>query len=127
MDGRMEKTTRRTGRSLGHLTVNPCPTFVALTGELLLHGQNVIMVEVTADMEAPSLQGWVMADVEKVWVKVQVGARVKALPNAPAVLLAECFAAQFGGRGDVDDIMSQRTIDELLHRQTVFLKEANIL
>lgn len=97
MDGRMEKTTRRTGGSLGHLTVNPCPAFVALTGELLLHGQNVVMVEVTADVEAPSLQGRVMADVEKVWVKVQVGARVKALPNAPAVLLAECFAAQFGG------------------------------
>lgn len=123
----MEKTTRRTGRSLGHLTVNPCPAFVALTGELLLHGQNVVMVKVTADMEAPSLQGRIMADVEKVWVKVQVCARVKALANAPAILLAECFAAQFGGRGDVDDIMSQRTIDELLHRQTVFLKEAKVL
>lgn len=68
-----------------------------------------------------------MADVEKMWVKVQVGARVKAFPNAPAILLAECFAAQFGGRGDVDDIMSQRTIDELLHGQTIFLKQAKVL
>lgn len=121
--GGTERAPGRTGRSLGHLAVDPRPALVALTGELLLHVHDVVVVEVTIDVEASTLQRRVVADAKKMWVKVQVGAGVEALPNAPAVLLAERFAAQFGGRGDVDDIMSQLTVNELLHRHTVFLKK----
>lgn len=82
------------------------------------------MVQVTADMEAPPPRCGVVADVEKGGVEVQVGAGVEALPDAPAVLLAQRLAAQLGGRGDVDDVMSQRPVDEPLDRQTVLLEEA---
>lgn len=121
--GGTERAPGRTGRSLGHLAVDPRPALVALTGELLLHVHDVVVVEVTVDVEASPLQRRVVADAKKVWVKVQVGAGVQALPNTPAVLLAERFAAQFGGRGDVDDVMPQLTVNELLHRHTVFLKK----
>ena len=120
-DGRL--IWRRGVWSLGHLTVNTCPALVALAGELVLHVQDVVVVEVSADVEARASGCWVSVDVEETWVQVQVSARVEALSDAPAVLLAERFAAQLGGRSDVDDVMSQRTVDVLLHCQTVPLQE----
>lgn len=114
---------RGTGRGLGHLAVNARPTLVALAGELVLHVQDVVVVEVATDVEAGPLRGRVPVDVEVARVQVQVRSRVQALTHAPAVLLAERFAAQLGGGGDVDDVMSQRTVDVLLHRQAVPLEE----
>lgn len=107
------------GRGLGHLAVNARPTLVALAGELVLHVQDVVVVEVAADVEAGAPRGRVPVDVEVARVQVQVRPRVQALTHAPAVLLAESFAAQLGGGGDVDDVMSERTVDVLLHRQAV--------
>lgn len=112
-----------TGRCLRHLAVDPRPALVALTAELLLHVQDVVMVEVSTDVEAPPPGGGIMVDAEEEWVQVQVSARVEALADTAAILLAERLATQLGCRGDVDDIMSQLTIDELLHRQTVFLED----
>ena len=115
---------RRAGRSLGHLAVNARPALVALAGELLLHVQDVVVVEVAADVETGAAGRRVAVDVEEARVQVQVGARVQPLADAPAVLLAKRFAAQLGGGGDVDDIMSQRAVDVLLHCQTVPLQGA---
>lgn len=116
---------RRRGWSLGHLAVNTCPALVALAGELVLHVQDVVVVEVAADVEAGAPGRRVAVDVEEAWVQVQVGARVQALADAPAVLLAKRFAAQLGSGGDVDDVMSKRTVDVLLHCQAVPLVETD--
>lgn len=90
----------------------------------MLHVQDVVVVEVTADVEARAPGRRVAADVEEARVQVQVSARVQALADAPAVLFAKRFAAQLGGGGDVDDVVSQRTIDVLFHCQAVSLEEA---
>lgn len=121
--GGLQWGRRGTGRGLGHLAVNARPTLVALAGELVLHVQDVVVVEVAADVEAGPPRGRVPVDVEVARVQVQVRSRVQALTHAPAVLLAERFAAQLGGGGDVDDVMSERTVDVLLHRQAVPLEE----
>lgn len=122
-NGRLRRGRRCRGRGLGHLAVNTCPALVALAGELVLHVQDVVVVEVTANVEAGAPGRRVAVDVEEAWVQVQVSARVQALPHTPAILLAQRFAAQLGGRGDVDDIMSQWTINVLLHCQAVSLQE----
>lgn len=121
--GRLRRRQRRR-RSLGHLTVNASPALVALAGELVLHVQDVVVVEVPADLEAGASGRRVAVDVEVARVQVQVSAGVQALADAPAILLAKRFAAQLGGGGDVDDVMSQRAVDVLLHRQAVALQEA---
>lgn len=79
---------------LGHLTVDARPALVTLTGELVLHVQDVVVVEVAADVEAWSSDAVVEADVEEARVEVQVGPRVQALTNTFAVLLAQGLAAQ---------------------------------
>lgn len=61
---------RRTGWSLGHLAVDTCPALVALTGELVLHVQDVVVVEVAADVEAGAPGRWVAVDVEEARVQV---------------------------------------------------------
>lgn len=116
---------RRGGRgwSLRYLTVNPGPSQVALARELVFHVQDVVVVEVTADMETGASRGRVSVDVEEAWVQMQVGTRVQSLSDTPAVLLAQSFAAQLGGCGDVDDVMTHRTVDVFLHCLTVFLHE----
>lgn len=58
--------------SLGHLTVNACPALVALAGELVLHVQDVVVVEVTADMETKAHGCRAAMDAEEAWVQVQV-------------------------------------------------------
>lgn len=94
-DGRLRWDRGR--QSLGHLAVNTCPALVTLTGELVLHIQDVVVVEVTADVEAGALGCRVTADVEEARVQVQVSTRVQALADTPAVLLAQSFAAKLGG------------------------------
>lgn len=92
-DGRLRRWWR--WHSLGDLTVNSCPALVALAGELVLHVQDVMVVEVTTDTEAGASPGHrVTVDLKEAWVEVQVSARVQAFADAPAVLLAKCFAAQ---------------------------------
>lgn len=87
---------RRRGRrqSLGHLTVNTCPTLVALAGELVPHVQDVVVVQVAADMEAGAPGCGVAVNVEEAWVEVQVSTRVQALADTPTIFLTKCFAAQ---------------------------------
>lgn len=121
-DGGPERR-RVTGRRLGHLAVHACPALVALAGELLPHVQDVMVVEVPADVEAGAPARRVQADVEEARVQVQASAGVQALADAAAVLLAKRFAAKLGGGRDVDDIMSQRAVDVLLHGQAVPLRE----
>lgn len=65
---------RITGRSLGHLAVNTRPALIALAGELLLHVQDVVVVEVPADVEAGAPGCRVEVDVEEARVQVQVSA-----------------------------------------------------
>lgn len=60
--------------TLGHLTVNTCPTLVTLAGELVLHVKDVKVVEVTADMEVGSPGCWVAVDVKEARIQVQVSA-----------------------------------------------------
>lgn len=124
-DGRLRRGRRRRkgGQYLGNLAVNTCPALIALAGELMLHVQDVVVVEVAADVEAGASGSRVAVDVEEARVQVQVSTRVQTLAYAPAVLLAQRFAAQFGSGGDIDDIMSQRTVDVLLYCQAVSLKE----
>lgn len=117
-----QRRRRRRRGNLGYLTVHTCPALVALTGELVLHVQDVVVVEVAAHVEVRAAWRRVAVDVEEPRVQVQVGARVEALADAPAVLLAQRLAAQLSGRCDVDDVMSQWTVDVLLHRQTVPLE-----
>lgn len=119
----MSRRWRRRGRGLWHLAVNTSPALVALAGELVLHVQDVVVVEVTADVEARARWRGVASDGEESRVQVQVSAGLQALADAPAVLLAQSFAAQLGGGRDIDNIMSQRTVDVLLHRQAVSLEE----
>lgn len=64
---------RRSRRNLGHLAVNAGPTLVALAGELVLHVQDVVVVEVTTDVEVGAPGRQVAVDVEEAWVQVQVG------------------------------------------------------
>lgn len=52
---------------------------------------------------------------------MKVSVRVQAFPDTPAVLFTQGLAAKFGRRRDVDDVMSQGTIDVVFHRETVFL------
>lgn len=73
-DGGLKWWRRRTGWSLGHLAVNTCPALVALAGELLLHVQDVVVVEVTADVEAGAPGRRVAVDVKETRVQVQVSA-----------------------------------------------------
>lgn len=122
--GRKERCwwTRR-GRDLGDLTVNSGPALVALAGELVLHVQDIVVVEVTYDMETGAPAFRVVANVKKARVEVQVNAWIQALANTSAILLAKCFAAQLGCRRHVDHIMSQRPIDVVLHSQAVLLKK----
>lgn len=61
-------------QSLGHLTVNTCPTLITLAGELVLHVQDVVVVEVTADMEARTFGCRIEVNMEEAWVQVQIGA-----------------------------------------------------
>lgn len=82
---------------LGHLTVDARPALVTLTGELLLHVQDIVVVEVAADVETRPTDALVEADVEEARVEVQVSPRVQALADTFAVLLAQGFAAQFSG------------------------------
>lgn len=70
-----------------------------------------------AEVEAASL-----GDGEIARVEVQLGPRVQALADTPSVFLAECFAAELSGRGDVDDIVSQRPINVVLHHQAILLE-----
>lgn len=79
-------------------------------------------------MEAWAPGSGVAVDVEEPWIQVKVRVRVQAFSNAPAIFLAKSFATQFGGRRDIDDIMSQWTIDVLLHCQAVpLVKKKKIL
>lgn len=103
--------------------MNTSPALVALAAELVLHVQDVMVVEMTSDMEVGTFGRWVVVDVKEAWIQVQVSPRVDSLADAPAVLLAQRFAAQLGSRRDVDDVMSQRTVDVLLHRLTVPLAQ----
>ena len=75
-------------------------------------------------MEGRASRARVAADVEETGVEVEVGARLQALADAPAVLLAQSLAAQLGGGGDVDDVVAERTVDVLLYRQAVSLEGA---
>lgn len=85
------------------------------------HVQDVMVVEVAAEVEAASLGDGKVARVE-----VQLGPGVQALADTPAIFLAERFAAELSGRSDIDDIVSQRPIDVLLHHQAVLLEEARV-
>lgn len=82
---------------LRNFTVDSCPALVTLTGELLLHVQDIVVVEVAADVEAWSTDAVVEADVEEARVEVQVGPRLQALTDAFAVLLAQGLTAQLSG------------------------------
>lgn len=75
-------------RGLGHLAGHASPALVALTGELVPHVQDVVVVEVAAEVEAPA-----PGDGEVAGVEVQLRPGVQALADAPAVLLAERLAA----------------------------------
>lgn len=112
---------------LGHLAVDPCPALVALTGELVLHVQNVVVVEVAADMEAWPPRPGVAVDVEEARVEMQVGPRVQTLADALAVLLAQSFAAQLGSRRHINDIVAEGTVNVLLHRQTIPLQKDEVI
>lgn len=114
------------GRCLWHLAVHTSPTLVALAGKLVLHVQDVVVVQVPADMEAAARGCQVTVDLKVAWVQVQVSTRIQTFTNAPAVLLAQRFAAQFGCRSDIDNIMSQQTVDVLLHCEAVSLEENEI-
>lgn len=89
----------------------------------MLHVQDIMVVEVAPDVEAGAPGRWVVMNVKKARVEVQVNTRIQALADTSAVLLTKSFAAQLSCRGDVDDIMSQRTIDVVLHSQTVPLQK----
>lgn len=80
-----------------------------------------MVVEVAAEVEVASL-----GDGEVARVEVQLGPRVQALADASSVFLAERFAAELSSRSDIDDIVSQRPIDVLLHHQAVFLEQARV-
>lgn len=60
-------------RFLRHLAVDAGPALVTLAGELLLHIQDVDVVQVAADVEARSTDTSVELDVEETRVEVQVG------------------------------------------------------
>ncbi|TNN52128.1 hypothetical protein EYF80_037667 [Liparis tanakae] len=64
---------RKRRRSLWHLAVDARPALVALAGELVLHVQDVVAVEVASDVEAGAPGGRRVAapDVEEVRVQVQ--------------------------------------------------------
>lgn len=56
------------GRSLRHLTVNPRPALVALAGELVLHVEDIVVVEVSADVKKRASGRRVSTDVEETWI-----------------------------------------------------------
>ncbi len=62
------------GQSLGHLAVNTRPALVALTCKLVLHIQDVVIVEVSADVKSRTSGCRVVMDVEEARVQVQVSA-----------------------------------------------------
>lgn len=57
---------------MGHLAVDARPALVALAGEFVLHVQDVMVVEVAADMKIGAPGRWVAVDVEEAGVQVQV-------------------------------------------------------
>lgn len=56
------------------------------------HVQDVVVVEVAGEVEAAPLR-----DGEVTRVEVQLGPRIQALADAPAIFLAKRFAAKLSG------------------------------
>lgn len=121
--GMQRRGWRWRGRHLGDLAVNSSPALVTLTGELVLHVQDIVVVEVSPDVESGAPGCWVVMNVKKARVEVQVNTWIQALTDTSAILLTKGFAAQLSCRGDVDDIMSQRTINVVLYSQTIPLQK----
>lgn len=92
---------------LGHFTVDARPALVTLAGEFVLHAQYIVVVEVSAHMEAWATGSSVEVNVKGAGVQVQVGSRIHALTYTFTILVAQSFAAQLSCRSNIDDVMAK--------------------
>ncbi|KAL7858139.1 hypothetical protein AOLI_G00182410 [Acnodon oligacanthus] len=66
---------------LWHLAVDTRPALVTLAGELMLHVQNVVVVEVSTHVEAWSAGSSVELNVKEEWVQMETARFSGCIPN----------------------------------------------